>query len=93
VVHFLAPERVDGDPMSAEPPARFGFVVSKAVGGAVVRNRVKRRLRHACHGLVTDLPAGSVTVVRALPSAATAGFDQLAADLSSGIGKAKDRVG
>ena len=27
-------------------PARVGFVVSKAVGNAVIRNRVKRRLRH-----------------------------------------------
>ncbi len=28
------------------PPSRAGFVVSKAVGNAVTRNRVKRRLRH-----------------------------------------------
>ena len=27
------------------PVTRFGFVVGKAVGGAVVRNRVRRRLR------------------------------------------------
>jgi len=32
---------------SAEPRARLGFTASKRVGGAVVRNRVKRRLRAA----------------------------------------------
>ena len=34
-----------------EPLARFGFTASKALGGAVVRNRVKRRLREAARAL------------------------------------------
>ena len=51
---------------------RFGVIVSKAVGGAVVRNRVKRRLRHLAAGLVDDSRAVTV-VVRALPAAGTAG--------------------
>ena len=38
------------------PPARVGFVVSKAVGNAVVRNRVKRRLRHLCRERLDVLP-------------------------------------
>lgn len=50
---------------------RVGFVVSKAVGNAVTRNRVKRRLRHMCRGLVDELEDGTVVVVRALPDAAT----------------------
>ncbi|OYO02493.1 ribonuclease P protein component [Enemella evansiae] len=49
-----------------------GFVVSKAVGGAVVRNRVKRRLRHLSVPLLAETPAGTRVVVRALPPAATA---------------------
>ena len=32
-------------------PPRVGFVVSRDVGGAVRRNRIKRRLRHAVRGL------------------------------------------
>lgn len=55
-----------------------GFVVSKAVGGAVVRNRVRRRLRSAVRQ-TPDLPAGWNIVVRALPDAADASWPQLLA--------------
>jgi ribonuclease P protein component len=48
-----------------------GFVVSKAVGNAVVRNSVKRRLRHIARDRLTDTPAGCRIVLRALPAAAT----------------------
>src|SRR5207342_2432465 len=57
---------------SAGPSApRFGFVVSGAVGNAVIRNRVKRRLRHLAAAHVAGTPAGIDIVVRALPRAAT----------------------
>ena len=68
-------------------PARAGFVVSKAVGVAVVRNRVKRRLRHLVAERIGDLPAGSLIVVRALPSAAEAQYADLARDLDSALRK------
>ena len=52
--------------------SRVGFVVSKAVGGAVVRNRVKRRLRHLVAGELAGAPtAVRDVVVRALPAAAS----------------------
>ena len=50
---------------------RFGFVVNGAVGNAVIRNRVKRRLRHLAAARVAVTPAGIDIVVRALPRAAT----------------------
>ena len=50
---------------------RVGFVVSKAVGGAVVRNRVKRRLRALVRPLVLSSDNGCDVVVRALPAAAS----------------------
>jgi ribonuclease P protein component len=52
---------------------RVGFVVSGAVGNAVSRNRVKRRLRHlaAAHSPANGLADGIGIVVRALPRAAT----------------------
>ena len=45
--------------------------MSKAVGNAVTRNRVKRRLRHLAAAHVADTPVGMDLVVRALPRAAT----------------------
>ena len=74
VVHVAVSDR--------NPPeeTRVGFVVSKAIGNAVARNRVKRRLRH----LVTGLPSSFVAdvVVRALPPSFSEP-ERLAGDLES----------
>ena len=61
----------------AELPPRVGFVVSKAVGNAVVRNRTKRRLRASVAARLSGIPAGLDVVVRANPAAATASWDEL----------------
>jgi ribonuclease P protein component len=58
------------DPVSRSGP-RIGFVVSGAVGNAVTRNRVKRRMRHLAAAHVLDTPGEIDIVVRALPRAAT----------------------
>ena len=57
------------------PPSRAGFVVSRAVGNAVRRNRVKRQLRHLVAGRLGQSPVAVDVVVRALP-----GGGRLAAD-------------
>jgi len=79
VVHLLIDE-----PAQAST-ARAGFVVSKAVGNAVVRNKVRRRLRHLTRGLLPELPAGALLVVRALPMAATVSYAVLGADLEAAL--------
>ncbi|MGO4604265.1 ribonuclease P protein component [Terrabacter sp. 2YAF2] len=61
----------------ADHPPRVGFVVSKAVGNAVVRNRTKRRLRASVAARLSRLPTGLDVVVRANPAAATASWDEL----------------
>jgi ribonuclease P protein component len=61
---------------------RAGFVVSKAVGGAVTRNRVKRRLRHMVAARLAGQTKGVDVVVRALPAAATSP-KQLPSDFAS----------
>ncbi|MGH3170994.1 MAG: ribonuclease P protein component [Trebonia sp.] len=61
--------------------AKVGFVVSRAVGSAVVRNRVQRRLREIVRGRMASLPEGCLLVVRAHPAAAGARQADLAADL------------
>ena len=62
-------------------PPRVGFVVSRAVGGSVVRHRVQRRLRHLVRPLLPDLPGGALVVVRALPPAGGATSAELDGDL------------
>jgi ribonuclease P protein component len=74
-------------------PARVGFTVSRAVGTAVVRNRVRRRLRHLVRGYLASLPDGSLLVVRAHPRAATAHQADLAAELDLVIGTLLRRQG
>ena len=61
--------------------SRVGFVVSRAVGGAVTRNRVRRRLRHRMRDRLDMLPPRSLLVVRAQPSAADATSGDLGVDL------------
>jgi ribonuclease P protein component len=76
-----------------DEPARVGFVVSRAVGTAVVRNRVRRRLRHLARGYLGSLPGGSLLVVRANPRASTARQADLAADLDLVLGTLLRRQG
>ena len=68
-------------------PTRIGFVVSKAVGNAVVRNRVQRRLRHLAREHLASLPGSAVLVIRALPASAEASYAELAQDLSRCLGR------
>ena len=73
-------------------PARAGLVVSKAVGGSVVRHRVSRRLRHLLREELAGLPVGTLLVIRAQPPAATAPHAELRADLSSAVRAAAGRA-
>ncbi len=66
-------------------------MVSKAVGNAVTRNTVKRRLRHLAADRLGRLPAGSTVVVRALPQAASASYEQLGRDLDGALAAALKR--
>ncbi|GGO30363.1 ribonuclease P protein component [Microbispora rosea subsp. aerata] len=77
----------------ADEPPLVGFVVSKAVGGAVVRNRVRRRLRHLMRSRLASLPRGSLLVVRANPPAASARSEHLAAELDVALSRLLRRRG
>ena len=62
-------------------PVRFGFIVSKQVGNAVVRNTVRRRLKAVCADALTGVRPGTDVVIRALPSSAAADYSQLRDDV------------
>ena len=64
----------------SEATYRVGFTVSKRVGNAVVRNRVKRRLREIVRASTSLLDAGWDYVVIARPRAATSDFQALRKD-------------
>jgi len=75
-------------PLNDRP--RVGFVVSRSVGNAVVRNRVKRRLRHAAGARISLLPDGALLVVRAKAPAASASYEELVSDLDRCLDRSLD---
>ncbi|MEP7161110.1 MAG: ribonuclease P protein component [Dermatophilaceae bacterium] len=80
IVHCSVPDD-PGRPSREASPPRVGFVVSKAVGNAVVRNRTKRRLRALMAQRMVAVPDGTDVVVRARPVAADASHEVLAREL------------
>ncbi len=78
--------------IAAEEPSRAGFIVSKAVGNAVVRNLVKRRLRELVAQQLLTAPYGCAVVVRALPPAAAADFVALSSDVDAAWVSAVQRL-
>lgn len=72
-------------------PVRVGFVVSKAVGNAVTRNLVKRRLRECLRARTSALPTGLDVAVRAQPAAARVSFADLDAAVDRQLTRAVTR--
>src|SRR5690349_7867096 len=60
--------------VSEEPAFKIGFVTSKRIGGAVARNRVRRRLREIVRRDQHRLPNGIWFVLIARPAAAEADY-------------------
>ena len=61
--------------------SRFGFSIKKALGGAVVRNRIRRRLREILRGHRQEISAGWDIVVHPKSSMIRAPFATLTQDL------------
>ena len=64
-------------PVENSGPWRAGFVASGRLGGAVVRNRVRRRLREIVRRHQHELRQGFWFVIIARHGAATASYDAL----------------
>ncbi|RAV06740.1 ribonuclease P protein component [Mycolicibacterium sp. GF69] len=87
VVHAM---RVD---TGAGSGPRIGLVVSKAVGNAVQRHRVARRLRHVAHTLIDELDPADRVVIRALPSSRHAISARLEQELRTALRRTRPTTG
>lgn len=92
VVHLAVPADAAGHGRG-EPPVRVGFVVSRACGPAVIRNQIRRRLRHLALHRLPELPPGALIVVRALPASASATAQRLGDDLDRCLERATASAG
>jgi ribonuclease P protein component len=63
------------------PVSRFGFSIKKALGGAVVRNRIRRRIREIVRCHRSEIPAGWDIVIHPKSGVERAEFVTLTADL------------
>lgn len=69
-------------PLPGDDPPRVAYAVGKAVGSAVIRNKVRRRLRWSLDGVGARLPSGAY-VIRVGPSAATMPAHELQAHVAA----------
>ena len=85
---FVVQERQRGD----GGPARVGFTISRKVGGAVERNRVRRQLREIVRlSAATGLHAGSDYVVVGRRAALGIPFVRLTEDFSGALKRLEKR--
>ncbi len=95
-VFFRAHAALPNEAIGREPPregfrsaktheasrtSRFGISVKKALGGAVVRNRIKRRIREILRRNRTEIPTGWDIVIHPRATVAQAAFAPLEAEL------------
>lgn len=78
--------------VDAKDPARFGFIVSKAVGGAVTRNLVRRRLKSIADRSLAAGFSGADVVFRALPASAEAKFSELEQEVARSLERVRKRA-
>jgi len=68
-------------------PARVGFTITRALGKAVERNRIRRRLREAARLNLVALGNGVDVVIHPKKSALAAGFASLEEELARAFEK------
>ncbi|MEB4614890.1 ribonuclease P protein component [Leucobacter sp. M11] len=78
---------------SPDTPARFGFIITKAIGHAPQRNLIRRRMKAVAHQLVSEGFSGAELVIRALPASATASFSAIHADMSRAAARLQAKQG
>jgi ribonuclease P protein component len=94
-VFFRAQTALTKEAIGREPPresssagapaagraSRFGISIKKVLGGAVVRNRIRRRIREILRRNRTEIPTGWDIVIHPKSTVAQAAFAPLEAEL------------
>ena len=76
-----------------DQPARAGLIISKNVGGSVMRHRVARKIRHCIQDHYESLPKGSLLVIRGLNKSAQADCaSEVSVIMANLVRKSKDRA-
>jgi len=73
---------------SADHPTRVAVIAGRKVGGAVIRNRTKRRLREAVRALLSEIGPGWDIVIVARKAGAEASYGRLSAVLRELLARA-----
>jgi ribonuclease P protein component len=80
-VIFFLPQAESPATLSAPRPSRFGASVKRALGSAVMRNRIRRRIREILRLHRQEISAGWDIVIHPRSSVATAPFAPLEEEL------------
>ena len=80
-----------GEDAEEREPARFGFIISKAVGGAVTRNLVRRRMKSIVERRLAAGFTGADVVFRALPASAGTTYTELASEMDRQLDRVSER--
>jgi ribonuclease P protein component len=79
-------------PGPTDQPPRIAFAIGRTVGGAVVRNRLRRRLRALIADRADQLVPGGTYLIGAGPDACGIPTDQLAATLTELLGAVRQEL-
>lgn len=74
--------------LAVERPPRFGFIIAKTVGGSVVRNRMRRRLRSISRDILNSPPVpadGTDVVIRMLPGSHEVDWASLHSEITGAV--------
>ncbi|WP_192497001.1 ribonuclease P protein component [Gulosibacter chungangensis] len=79
--------------VDATAPTRFGFIITKRVGVAVVRNRLRRRLKAISRELLILVPTGASFIIRVFPEVADLTYAELRARVRGAVLNASEQIG